>query len=201
MDISLVNKAWLLVFFPLFSSILYAQDVATINGNPIKATEFLWVYKKNNAKEAKLNYKALNDYLDLYVNFKLKVAEARSLGLDLQDSYKEEIVGYETALKAQGKNERHPQEFAYIMNEYREGVLMFNVCEQKIWNKVADDELELKPFFLKYAKKYQGQRFEEIRGQVIGDYQQQIEKDWIKDLRSKYTITINQAELKKLAKQ
>lgn len=201
MDISLTNKAWLLVFSPLFSSMLYAQDVATINGNPIPATEFLWVYKKNNTKENKPDLKALNAYLDLYVNFKLKVAEARALGLDLQDSYKEEIAIYETALKAQRKHELFPQEFAYIMNEYREGVLMFNVCEQKFWNKAIDDELELRPFFAKHAENYEGKRFEEIRGQVIGDYQQQLERDWVANLKSKYTIKINQAELKKLAKQ
>lgn len=201
MDISLTNKAWLLVFSPLFSSMLYAQDVATINGNPIQATEFLWVYNKNNTNNNKPDLKALNAYLDLYVNFKLKVAEARVLGLDLQDSYKEEIAVYEAALKAQRKDELYPQEFAYIMNEYREGVLMFNVCEQKFWNRVIDDELELKPFFAKHAENYKGKRFEEIRGQVIGDYQQQLEKDWIADLKSKYSIKINQAELKKLAKQ
>ncbi len=179
---------------------MYAQDVAIINGKPIDAVEFLWVYKKNNTKETKLIYKELAAYLDLYVNFKLKVAEARVLGLDLEDSYKEEISVYENALKAQKKSSHQPQDYAYIMNEYREGVLMFNICEQKIWNKVADDDAALKSFFTTNAKQYKGKNFEEIRGQVIGDYQQQLEKDWIKDLRSKYTIKINQAELKKLAK-
>ncbi len=200
MNVSLVKKAYLVIVFSIFGKLLYAQDVAIINGKPIDAVEFLWVYKKNNTKETKLTYKELAAYLDLYVNFKLKVAEARVLGLDSEDSYKEEISVYEEALKAQKKSSHQPQDYAFIMNEYREGVLMFNICEQKIWNKVADDDQELKSFFETNAKKYKGKNFEEIRGQVIGDYQQQLEKNWIKDLRSKYTIKINQAELKKLAK-
>ena len=201
MNISLVNRAWLVVVFPFFGSLLHAQNVATINGNPVNATEFLWVYQKNNAKEAKLDYRELSAYLDLYVNFKLKVAEAKALGLDLEDSYKQEISGYEDALKAQGKTFTPPQAYTYIMNEYREGVLMFNISEQKIWNRVAEDDQQLKAFYIKEAKKYKGKAFEEIRGEIVGDYQQQLEKDWIKNLRAKYTITINQAELKKLAKQ
>lgn len=201
MNVTFVNKACLVLFFSIFGKLLYAQDVATINGEPINAGEFLWVYKKNNAKEAKLSYKEIAAYLDLYVNFKLKVAEAKLLGLDMEDSYKQEISGYEEALKSQNKLSRQPQEYAYIMNEYREGVLMFNICEQKIWSKVADDDHALKAFFASNSKKYKSKNFDEIRGQVVGDYQHQLEADWVKELRSKYTIKINQAELKKLAKQ
>ena len=200
MNVSFVNKACLFIFFLVFGNLLHAQDVAIINGKPIDAGEFLWVYKKNNTSDKKLNYKEIAAYLDLYVNFKLKVAEARVLGLDLEDSYKEEIAIYEDALKKQKKSSEKPQDYAYIINEYREGVLMFNICEQKIWNKVADDEKQLTAFYDANTKKYKGQKFEEIRGQVIGDYHQQLEKDWIKELRLKYDIKINQAALKKLAK-
>ena len=200
MNVFFVNKACLLIFFLIFGSLLHAQDVAIINGKPIAAGEFLWVYKKNNTSDKKLNYKEIAAYLDLYVNFKLKVAEARVLGLDLEDSYKEEIAIYEDALKKQKKTAQKPEDYAHIMNEYREGVLMFNICEQKFWNKVADDEKQLTAFYGANTKKYKGKKFEEIRGQVIGDYQQQLEKDWIKELRLKYEIKINQAALKKLAK-
>ena len=201
MNIFLVNKAWMLVVFPFFGGFLKAQNVATINGIPVSASEFLWVYQKNNAKENKLNYKELTAYLDLYVNFKLKVAEAKALGLDKEEAYKQEIAGYETALMAQGKTFTPPHAYTYIMNEYREGVLMFNISEQKIWNSVADDDQLLKAFYNKESNKYNGKAFDDIRGEIVGDYQLQLEKDWIKALRTKYTITINQAELKKLARQ
>lgn len=200
MNASFVKKAYLVVFFIALGNLVLAQDVATINGTPISSKEFLWVYKKNHIGESSASYKELADYLNLYINFKLKVAEAKALGLDNQDSYKEEIAGYERALKAQQKIATDAPEYNYIMNEYREGVLMFNVCEQKIWGKVQEDDSQLKTYFATHSKNYEGKQFDEIRGQVVGDYQQQLETDWITSLRAKYKVKINQSELKKMAK-
>jgi len=196
-----VKKACLALIFTVAGNLLHAQNVASINGNPINSKEFLWVYKKNHAGERQLDYKDLSAYLELYVNFKLKVAEAKALGLDTDEAYKQEIAGYEEALKSQNKIPVSSPEYGYIMNEYREGVLMFNVCEQKIWSKAQDDEEQIKAYFDTNAKKYEGKQFSEVRGQVIGDYQQQLENDWISSLRSKYKIKVNQSELKKLTKQ
>ena len=195
-----MKKACLVLFFAVAGKLLFAQNVATINGNPISSKEFLWVYQKNHAGQSKVEYKDLTAYLELYVNFKLKVAEARALGLDTIEDYKQEIAGYEDALKAQKKVLAGSPEYAYIMNEYREGVLMFNVCEQKIWGKAQEDGEKLKAYFVDNKEKYEGKVFDEVRGQVVGDYQQQLETDWINSLRSKYKIKINQAELKRLAK-
>lgn len=201
MNASLLKKAYLVVFFIVVGRLSYAQNVAAINNQPISSSEFLWVYKKNHLGENVTSYKNLAEYLDLYINFKLKVAEAKALGLDKDENYKAEIDGYERALKAQQKVATDAAEYGYIMNEYREGVLMFNVCEQKIWGKVQEDEDKLKAFFDSRIASYDGKPFDEIRGQVVGDYQQQLESDWIKSLRAKYKVKINHAELKKIAKQ
>lgn len=40
--------------------------------------------------------------------------------------------------------------------------------------------------------------FEEARGMVINDYQQQLEEKWLKDLKAKYPVKINDAVLKGL---
>jgi hypothetical protein len=200
MNASFVKKAYLVVFFIALGNLAFAQYVATINGTPISSKEFYWVYKKNHTGEDATSLKELASYLDLYINFKLKVAEAKALGLDKDDAYQQEIAGYERALKAQQKVADDTPEYSYIMNEYREGVLMFNVCEQKIWGKVQEDDEKLKSYFANHSKNYEGKQFEEIRGQVVGDYQQQLEADWIASLRTKYKIKINQSELKKMAK-
>ncbi|WP_113664099.1 hypothetical protein [Pedobacter nanyangensis] len=196
-----MKKACLALIFTVAGNLVYAQNVASINGNPINSKEFLWVYKKNHAGEGTLNYKDLEAYLELYVNFKLKVAEAKAMGLDADEAYKQEIAGYEEALKSQNKIPVNSPEYGYIMNEYREGVLMFNVCEQKIWSKAQEDDGQIKTYFDKNAQKYEGKQFSEVRGQVIGDFQQQLENDWINSLRAKYKIKVNQSELKKLTKQ
>jgi peptidyl-prolyl cis-trans isomerase SurA len=72
----------------------------TIDGKPITKSEFESVYKKNNGKDMSAEKKSVNDYLDLFVNFKLKVKEAESMGLDTIPSFKQELNGYRKQLAA-----------------------------------------------------------------------------------------------------
>jgi len=174
--------------------------VASVNGKSISSKEFMWVYKKNHAGVTSASYQELAAYLDLYINFKLKVIDAKGMGLDVDTAYKKEINGYEQALKAQKKASPKNIEYSFIMNEYREGVLMFNASEKKIWSKVQDNESQLHDYYSKYISKYDGKGFEEVKGQVIADYQQSLEDEWIKALKLKYTVKVNEDELKKLAK-
>jgi hypothetical protein len=160
----------------------------------------MWVYKKNHAGVANASYVELASYLDLYVNFKLKVNDAKAIGLDADTAYKNEINGYERALKVQKKASPKNIEYDFIMNEYREGVLMFNISEKKVWSKAQDNESTLYDFYNKNVEKYANKSFSEVKGQVISDYQQHLEEDWIKILKTKYSVKINEEELRKLAK-
>lgn len=65
----------------------------TINGEDIMASEFLYTYKKNN-QETSLEKKTMDEYLDLFVNFKLKVTEAMAQGVDTTEAFKKELAGY-----------------------------------------------------------------------------------------------------------
>lgn len=59
------------------------------------ADEFLYVYKKNHyGRDSVHSEQLVNDYLDLFINFKLKVTEAKSLGLDTTNSFKSEFELY-----------------------------------------------------------------------------------------------------------
>lgn len=196
---SLVRKVCSICILSLLYFATSAQNVASVNGKSISSKEFMWVYKKNHNGVTAAAHKDLAAYLDLYINFKLKVIDAKGMGLDADTAYKAEISGYEQALKTQKKSSPKNKEYDFIMNEYREGVLMFNVSEIKIWSKIQDNEDQLKDFYRQNSAKY-GQDFEESKGQVIVDYQQQLEKEWIELLKSKYTVKINDDELKKLAK-
>jgi peptidyl-prolyl cis-trans isomerase SurA len=68
-----------------------------INGKPISKSEFEYIYNKNNANNS-AEKKSLQEYVDLFVNFKLKVEEAKSQGLDTTSSFKAEYTGYRTEL-------------------------------------------------------------------------------------------------------
>ena len=70
----------------------------TINGEKISRSEFLNVYKKNNVNSQVLDKKSLDEYLQLYINFKLKVCEAKEQGLDTAKAFKTELKGYRDQL-------------------------------------------------------------------------------------------------------
>jgi peptidyl-prolyl cis-trans isomerase SurA len=74
------------------------QVLMNIAGENITKSEFLGVYQKNNIKGEAIDKKSLDEYLDLYINFKLKVKEAEVLGLDTVKSFREELGGYRTQL-------------------------------------------------------------------------------------------------------
>ncbi|WP_412467317.1 hypothetical protein [Pedobacter sp. KLB.chiD] len=180
-------------------SISFAQNVAVVNGKSISAKELMWAYKKSHNGNVSVPYDTLQAYLNLYINFKLKVLDAREMGLDKSADYQEEIKTYEDALATHKKAGASSKDHDFLLNEYREGVLMFNVSEQKIWNKAQEDEEAINEFYAKNQKKY-SKPLGDVRGMVIADYQQSLEEKWLKSLKQKYQIKINESELKKLAK-
>jgi len=69
------------------------EPLMTINGKAVSAEEFLYIYEKNNQSDA-IDPKTMDEYLDMFINFKLKVAEAESQGIDTTESFKKELKGY-----------------------------------------------------------------------------------------------------------
>lgn len=87
--------------FILFSGNLFAQSadpvLMTINGKPVLKSEFEYIYNKNNSNNS-LDKKTLDEYVDLFVNFKLKVEEAEAQGIDTTSSFINELSGYRSQL-------------------------------------------------------------------------------------------------------
>lgn len=65
----------------------------TINGEPVMASEFMYIYEKNN-QETSVEHKSMDEYLELFTNFKLKVAEAKAQGVDTTIKFQKELAGY-----------------------------------------------------------------------------------------------------------
>ena len=70
----------------------------SIDDEEISVSEFLNVYQKNNVDTDLSDKKSLQDYLELYINFRLKVKEARDLGMDTAKAFVEELDGYRKQL-------------------------------------------------------------------------------------------------------
>ena len=87
--------------FLALSSSMVAQTtdpvLMTINNKPVQKSEFEYIYNKNNSNNS-LDKKTLDEYVDLFINFKLKVEEAKSQGIDTTKSFINELAGYRTQL-------------------------------------------------------------------------------------------------------
>jgi peptidyl-prolyl cis-trans isomerase SurA len=72
----------------------------TVGKTTLSTDEFLYTYRKNHQNNADgFTEKNVNEYLDLLVIFKLKVAEARARGLDTTAKFNTEFKTYREELK------------------------------------------------------------------------------------------------------
>ncbi|NNK80853.1 MAG: hypothetical protein HKO93_05100, partial [Flavobacteriales bacterium] len=83
----------------LFTYVLVAQDevIMTIDDTKVTKQEFENIYKKNN-KDSLVTKEALDEYVELFVNFKLKVKEAERLRMDTASAFTKELAGYRKQL-------------------------------------------------------------------------------------------------------
>lgn len=73
--------------------------LAYIGNQPVTAGEFRYLYEKNRSDDSTAyTEQNLREYLNLFVNFKRKVAEARALGYDTTKEYKSELAEYQKQL-------------------------------------------------------------------------------------------------------
>jgi peptidyl-prolyl cis-trans isomerase SurA len=90
-----------LIAFLALSAGTFAQTtdpvLMTINNKPVLKSEFEYIYNKNNSNNS-LDKKTLDEYVDLFINFKLKVEEAKSQGIDTTKSFITELAGYRSQL-------------------------------------------------------------------------------------------------------
>ena len=116
----------------------------------------------------------------------------------ISDQYKSFVQYY--ALEVYKSNlESENSDYRYVIKEYREGLLLFNLMQDKIWTVRDSDSTKLKMFFDDNKNKYSS--FEDDRGKVIGDFQQFQEEIWVKSLKSKHKLTLNKRTIKRLKKE
>lgn len=72
--------------------------LVNINGTSITAGEFARAYRRNNIEIEVLEQKTPHEYLELYINFHLKVKQAKALGLDTNPEFIRELRGYREQL-------------------------------------------------------------------------------------------------------
>lgn len=97
-------KTWLLALsFIMMPSLIMAQSYAkktliTIGEKEVTVKEFMDTYEKNNVNTEVIDKKNVDEYLKLYIDFKLKVAEAENLKMDTAASFIKELNNYRQQL-------------------------------------------------------------------------------------------------------
>lgn len=80
----------------------YGQDskavILEVGDYKITKGEFERIYKKNNQGFETSDLRSVEDYMELFINFKLKVIEAESMGLDTTEAFIKELAGYRSQL-------------------------------------------------------------------------------------------------------
>ncbi|MFT4599857.1 MAG: peptidyl-prolyl cis-trans isomerase SurA [Arenicella sp.] len=98
-----MRKLQLLLVALILTTVSFAHEdekdpvVLTIDGEGIHKSEFLYIYTKNNPNPS---YKKddLDEYMELFINYKLKVAEAERLGYDTIPKLNSELAQYRKQL-------------------------------------------------------------------------------------------------------
>ncbi len=232
--------------------------------------------------DQKVSTKDFVDYL------KEKGSDKTSIANAFENFVGETLTKYEDS-----KLEAKYPEFRFLMQEYHDGILLFNLSEDKIWNTATKDSAGLKDFYEKNKSKYhweerfhgwsitcdnqevkdfieavfeedpeiredelsdqlnnhfeknntefrfgyfekgadnlvdhlvwnaprpedfidglhfvrgnkvspQAKTLEEARGLYISDYQNQLEKRWIKELQKRYRVKVNRKVLKQIEQE
>jgi peptidyl-prolyl cis-trans isomerase SurA len=133
-----MKKFSLITLSLMFAGMALAQKggdlIFTVGNDSIWGAEFERVYSKNNKVDVnKPTEKDLQEYLDLYVKFKLKVKEAYALQMDTNTDYIKELAGYRKQLAQPYLTDQEiteslmEQAYSRMENEVRASNLMVHV--------------------------------------------------------------------------
>lgn len=152
----------------------FQEPLFAINEKTIFQKDFLMYVEKNQNFISTKDFKAVADIL--FSRFFRDI---------LLEEYKKDL-------------EKENKEYNYILTEYREGLLMFNIMQEKVWSIDEKDSIALKEYYTKNINKYNS--FENSRGKIIADYQKEVENNWIINLRKANSIVLNPKAMRRLKK-
>ena len=156
----------LLFYFNLINSQILLSISDNINNekSDVTLSEFENLFYKTNDTIITEDY--LNEYLDLFINFKLKVQEARSIGLDTQKSFINELDGYKKQLAKpylkdkDFENSLLKEAYERLNYDVRASHILVNITTDdqdaydqaiKIRNSIINDELTFEEAAIKYS--------------------------------------------------
>ncbi len=107
----------------------------------------------------------------------------------------DKILTYENSILEQ----KYP-EFHDLVTEYREGMILFEINTQKIWNEALKDTIGIQKYYESVKSQY-NKPFEEIRAIIVTEYQNELENKWINELKQRYPVVINEKVFQSIIKK
>ena len=196
------------LFFFLASSVVGQDDVLfTVNGSEVNVSEFDYIYNKNNGEEADYSEQSLQEYLDLYVKFKLKVEKAKEMGLDTVSRLQNELEGYRKQLASSYLVDKEVSEklinevmerfksdievkHIFVANPTSASVGKEQAAEEKI--NTIYGELERGKSFDEMAKKLSEDKRSALKGGSLGYYVAMLPAGFYEFENAMYTTPVGE---------
>lgn len=131
---------------------------------------------------------------------------ARFQGMELKDgmmNFFEERFGYfiqdKILLYENKRLEKKYPEFNDLVTEYYDGMILYEINSEKVWNKSIKDSVGLAAYYEQVKHKYPVdpanplvlKPFSDVRALVVTEYQNELDRIWINELKTKYPVVIN----------
>ncbi|MBN1415465.1 MAG: hypothetical protein JW973_10215 [Bacteroidales bacterium] len=185
-------KTLLLIILLSIGNRLFSQSeiLFSIEDKKYYTDEFEYYYKKNHGDD-------VIKYLELYVQFSLKIFEGYRLGYDKEERFIKEFKLFEKEFR---KGCFDFETYLRKYTEYYDGIILFNFMNDFVWSKALKDTVGLYNFYKQNKKQYNSD-FIKNKGLITTDYQTYLEENLVNDLFAKYTIIFSQNELNNLVKK
>jgi len=96
----------------------------------------------------------------------------------------------------------------YLIQEYHDGLLLYEMQNRTVWDKAAKDSVALESYFKAHKKKYKWKEkryverwgkklrkpkdYKDVLPEVTADYQKELEQQWLDQLRKTYPVELRQ---------
>lgn len=119
----------------------------------------------------------------------------KSIAILFEEFIDQEVLNYfkENLSKTEPK-------FARTLQEYKEGLVVFDLMQKKVWDKSTNDKEGLQSYFDTHKTKYTFKELSSNKGLVMSDYQDYLEQKLLKELKVKYKVEVRNRTLKRLVK-
>ncbi|MEJ2112560.1 MAG: peptidylprolyl isomerase [Flavobacteriaceae bacterium] len=161
---------FLVLLMPLITNAQVSKDdvLFTVDNDKVFATEFIRVYNKNLDLVQDESQKDIDAYLELFINYKLKLKEARALKLDEKPSYIRELSNYKKQLAKnyltdnKVTDELIAEAYERTINEVKASHILIKMPE----DANPEDTLEVYNEILKLRDRLVNEGFEKVKNDV-----------------------------------